>query len=242
MNYWQEGIYSWGHFITIALVLIGFYFLLKLIIRIGLNVGVVGNSQGRIVNILRHALIVFEPLALIVLIGVFVMISPMVHGTIMALILLSNISLIRNYFMGRMILLDGEIKVGTPIKSGELKGTVIGMDRAGLRIRTIDGTYFLNYQYLIQDGYLISNVDQIGGNYLMSIKDNRKEVKKEFKNELYHILRGSPFIEPERTIKFDMSDEDDLVRVSLAIRDKEHVNDLLDHLSDRGFTAQIINK
>lgn len=241
MKYWQEGIYSWGHFITILIVLIGIYFLLKLIIRIGINVGVLGKTQERIVGFLGDILIVFEPIALVVLLGIFVMISPMYHGTILALILLSGISQIRNYFAGRMILLNKSITIGSPIKSGEMKGTIIKMDRLGMRIRTLEGVYFVNYQNLQGEGYLISNLGQIGGIYLMSITDNREDPKKGMQNELYHILRASPFIEPERKIKIDINSEKSIATVGLAIRNNDHVDELLAHLNDRGFSAHIIN-
>ena len=241
MKYWQEGIYSWGHFVTILIVLVGVYFLLKLIIRIGGNIGFIGKTQERVVSFLRHVLIVFEPIGLVVLLAILVLISPIFHGTVLSLLLLSNISQIRNYFMGRMLLLNEAITIGTPIKSGEKKGTIISMDRFCLCIRTLEGEYYMNYQNLIKEGYLISNQDQIGGNYMISIIDRRKHPKMELKNELYHILRISPFIVPERKIRIDASLEKNNATVSLAIRNMDHVNDLLAHLEDRGFEVRIIN-
>ena len=241
MKYWQEGMFSWGHLISISLILIGVYFLLKLIIRIGLNVGILGNNQERVVSFLRQLLIVFEPFAVVVLLSLFVMISPIFYGTIVALILLSNIAQVRNYFLGRIILLNETITVGSPIKSGVLKGTVVQMDRLGIRIRTVEGIHFLNYQYLIKKGYLISSLEQIGGNYLVSIVDERKEPKRELQNDLYHILRSSPYIEPERKIRIDIKPDENIANVSLAIRNKDHVYDLLSHLEERGFAARIIN-
>ncbi|MFT4568528.1 MAG: hypothetical protein ACI9FN_003497 [Saprospiraceae bacterium] len=241
MKYWQEGIFSWGHFISISLLLIGVYFFLKLIIRVGLNVGILGKTQERVVSLLKQFLFVFEPLSLVILLSLFVMISPLFHGTILGLILLSNIAQIRNYFMGRMLMLNETITVGSPIKSGSLKGTVVQMDRLGLRIRTLEGVHFLNYQYLIEVGYLISNLDQIGGNYIISIVDERKESKKELQVELYHLLRSSPFIEPERKIRIDVKGAENIANVSLAIRNKDHMTDLIEHLKERGFLARIIN-
>ena len=241
MKYWQEGIFSWGHFISISLILIGVYFLLKLIIRVGLNIGFLGKVQERIIGFLKQLMIVFEPIALVILLSLFVMISPIFHGTIIALILLSNIAQVRNYFMGRMLMFNETIAIGSPIKSGALRGTVVQMDRLGLRIRTLEGLHFLNYQNLIEDGYLISNLDQIGGNYIVSIVDERKEPNKELQYDLYNILRSSPFIEPERKIKIDVKPNENVANVSLAIRNKDHVTDLIEHLKERGFLARIIN-
>lgn len=239
MDYWQHSIYNWGHLLGIFMILLAIFFLLKLLIRVGASIAIFGKAQVGIIHFLEHLMVAFEPISLVILIGVFVMIAPMLHGIIVGLIIVGTISQLRNYCSGRVILYNQTILLGMPLQSRGVRGTVVEMDRLGVQIRSQEGTHYLTYRHLMESGYTIATMAKVGGNYKLSIHHVAKD-KKDMHQELYHILRNSPYLESDTAIKIAYDTDATAATVNLAIRNQEHYLDLIQHLENRGFQARIL--
>lgn len=242
MEYFLTDRYNWVHFLTFVAILLGVYFLLKLLIRIGLNIRLVGKAQSYILGILQTLLLVFEPVAIVILLGVFVLISPQLHGILVAFVLLGSVSILRSYVNGRIILFDKEIGVGSALQTSNNAGTVTEMGRLGLKVRSKTGKHFINYSSLIKDGYALSTNENVGGNYQLSLEDIREEDGHAMNEELHLILSTSPYLEAEDQLKIEeVTSNPKKASVSLTIRNKKHLQDLIALLYARGYKADIIN-
>jgi len=229
-----EGRFSWAFFFTMAFILLGLFFLLKLLLRIMQNINMSGRYRNVIIRYLEHALLLFEPMVLVILSTIFILIYPRIHGIIAAIIGVGTLSQIRNYFHGRAILFDQQIGIGTPIRTKSAAGKVTAIGRLGIRVRNSKGLHFVNYASLLNSGYSLSSEEKIGGYYKLEVTANGHEDSKEKQRaKLKSLLISSPYIDVDHVPRISQKDEKMLVRVS--VRNKEHLSDLIRLLEDREY-------
>ncbi|MEM9931748.1 MAG: hypothetical protein AAF840_18225, partial [Bacteroidota bacterium] len=106
-------------------------------------------------NWIHYALLFFEPLLLLVVSSYFILIQPFYHGLIILLVLLLNFRHLRNYFSGRILLLDRGITVGQRFAIDTEQGIISNTGRLGLLFQTSRGTRFLDYNQILKQGYTL---------------------------------------------------------------------------------------
>ena len=233
-----EARFSWAFFFTSVLILVGLFFLLRLCLRITQNVNISGRYRSVMIRYLEHAILLFEPLALVILLTIFVLIAPRIHGIIAMIIGVGTIAQIRNYFHGRAILFDQQISLGTPIKTKLAAGRVTDVGRLGIRVRNSEGLYFINYASLLNDGYSLSSEEKIGGYYQLEVIPIEENESKERQLELLRsLLIASPYIDVDNSPSIEQEGRSFLVRIS--VRNKEHLNDLIRLMQDRGYQTSM---
>jgi len=145
-----DGTFSWAGFFSLLALQVGLFFLLRLAHRLlaqSVNWGFVMSWVKTVVN---YTLLVYEPLALVLIISAFVLIKPLFHGLILLLILLLAYKHLRNYFSGRLLLLQALLETGRSMTSGVQTGTIASIGRLGITLQTGEGIAFLNYTQLTE--------------------------------------------------------------------------------------------
>ncbi|MEM1214984.1 MAG: hypothetical protein AAGJ82_04830, partial [Bacteroidota bacterium] len=92
------------------------------------------NWQQISERLLSYFLLLFEPLAVLVLGSYFVLIHPFFHGLIVLLLLVTNFSHLRNYFSGRVVRFDSASRIGNRLSSQQTTGLITKIGRLGLRL------------------------------------------------------------------------------------------------------------
>jgi len=137
------------------------YLLLYFIRRIMPNLAFLGRLRSPLRKWLDKTIILYEPLAILLMVAVFIMIKPGFHGLMAGALIIFSIDHVRNYFQGRLYLTNKTLKVGRRIKVGGSEGIIVDLGRFGVDVRTDEGLSFLPYQVLIRNGYVMSSGDKI---------------------------------------------------------------------------------
>jgi len=230
---------SWSQLLLTIVVLVAIYILLRLLYRLSRNIGYWPAYQRRANKYLRALLLLYEPVATVVVVAVFVLISPMFHGVIVGVIIIGGVSGIRNYFSGRVLLWDATLIEGLRIITGDKEGVVQHLGRVGLRMKSNQGLQYLSYTKLLKEGYLISSGEYSGGTCLLNIEPQGEETLESLSHRLKHLLASSPYIDPAHKPEINISRDMNSLDVRVLVRHTRHQQELISLIRERGFAPTL---
>jgi len=237
--------YTWANFLEIAVFLVIFWFVLLFFRDIFERTRWFGKSQDSVQRGMDVLLLLFEPLAILLLLGVFVFVNPWLHGLIVLLILVGGFSHFRNYFSGRIVRFDKKIVVGKSINTDNVQGIIDCRERLGLRIKTSKGIQFIGYSNLLKNGYMLLADKEIGGFYHLRIKPEENNENKNHLQYLFDLLVTTPFIDHSLKPEF-IENEDkekaDVISMQVSVREKTHLSELTNLIKERGYLCKILKK
>ena len=228
-------IISWGDWLLALGLLIGFYFVLMILLGILRRVHFLGQFQKRVVHFLDVLLKLYEPIVATILLIMFVFINPYIHGLFAAFLLLVCYFPVKNYMNGRVFLWSNELEKGNRIQVEQSTGVIQDLGRLGLSLQTKGGLRFINYSNLLQDGYMLLKGDRVGCLHQIEIHvpDDHKTTKKDF---LQKRLFACPYIDwtwKPRIISSHESEKNFIVQ--LMIREDQHLQYLVDLIREWGY-------
>lgn len=232
--------YSWSGLFGIAMRLALVYLLLLLGKRLLARQSVLRPWQEYLNRFLRYAMVFFEPIALLLLISYFILIQPFYHGLIFAVAILAGLQHLRNYWCGRILLFDPNLRIGTRLRHQQQGGLITYIGRLGMRLQTNKGLHYLNYGDLLQDGYTMLTGEESGSFFRLKIRVNPEaEQAPNFQN-LEEILQVIPYLnwQHQPQVQANRSEAEEWV-VSLALHEEQHLNDLIERLAEQDFLARI---
>ena len=244
MDNWIPYQQSWASFIGIGLSLLAIYFVLLFAQRLLKRFHYLGRWQDRICRILHFVLIVFEPLAAILLCSVFVLINPLVHGLFLLLILIFGASYIRNYMSGRLAQVDNNIAKGMRIRTGTAEGIITEMDRMGLYLQSRDGLHYISYVKLMTTGYTLISGDEIGGLYHLEIDTGEVKSKTNPIQQLMDRLTMTPYIDwkhkPELYL-IESATDTQRIDTRILLKEESHLHELIALIREWGYEAKVLD-
>ena len=104
--------FSWIYWGITALVLLIVYFLLKFFLRLARQTTFFKRNRLYLKSSMEWALLIYEPLALFILAGIFVFINPVFHGFLIGLLLIPGFQHLRNYESGKIIQASKSLTLG----------------------------------------------------------------------------------------------------------------------------------
>lgn len=232
--------YSWGGLFGIALRLAVVYLVLLLAQRWLSRLSAPATWQDYLNRWLKYGLLLFEPVALLLLCSYFILIQPFYHGLIFALALLAGLKQLRNYWCGRILLFDPSLRIGTRLSHQQQSGLITYIGRLGIRLQTNQGLLFLNYVDLLEDGYTLLTGEESGSFFRLKVNPKPDaETKPELK-QLQELLQVVPFLNWQHQPQIEIAGNDsEAWIVNLALYEERHLNDLMERLAEQGFLARI---
>ncbi|MGH1437947.1 MAG: hypothetical protein ACRBG0_26150 [Lewinella sp.] len=231
--------YSWGGLLSISIQLALFYFALQLAHRILIRISAPANWQLVVDRYVRYGLLLFEPIVVLVIGSYFMLIKPFFHGLIVLLLLLACLRQLRNYFSGRILLFDHNLKVGTRLNHQDFSGLITYIGRLGLRLQTNKGLHFLNFEDLLKDGYTLLIGEKNSSFFRLKINVAEKEDNTAKLEQLQELLQVVPYLNwlhrPQITTT-NPTDQPWLVEI--ALHDEKHLKDLIQRLEEQDFSAR----
>lgn len=239
--------YTWSDLFLLVIVLGLVYLLLFFVRRIIHSFSFLGRLRSPFRKLLDKIIILYEPLAILLAVAVFVMIKPGFHGLMVGALTVFSLDHMRNYFQGRLYLTNATLKVGRRIKVNGSEGVITTLGRFGVDVRTDDGLSFLPYQALIKNGYVMSSGDKIGGYYHLTISADHKEEalsagqeSRAILSEVTHLLISSPYVDGDHKPEISRSLSNPMeIHTKLLVKEESHLHDLISLLSEHGFNSVI---
>lgn len=233
--------FSWTYLLTTVVLLVGLFSALQFIDRLFEKVALMGTWQQPVHRVIRFLIVVFEPLAIIWIGGIFVLINPVFHGLLLALLFLSAFTFLRNYIAGRIIQMDHHIERGARLQAGIVEGVVLNISRLGIQLQTKEGLFKLSYTRLLDNGYTVLSGEQIGGFYHLRIRPKEAESKVRHQQHLQQLFVTTPFLDwshkPELTA---LEDEEKRLEARVLVREENHLHDLMALIREWGYECSLI--
>lgn len=237
--------YSWTNLLEIAVLLVIFWFVLLFLKNIFIRTRWFGKSQDSVQRGMDILLLLFEPLAILLLLGVFVFINPWLYGLIVSLVLVGGFNHFRNYLSGRIVRFDKKIEEGKSIKTEKVQGIIDSRERLGLRIKTGKGIQFVGYSNLLKNGYMLLADKEIGGFYHLRITPEESNQTNNHLQYLFDLLVTTPFIDRSFKPEFletEDKDKAEVISMQVSVREKTHLSELTNLIKERGYLCKILKK
>lgn len=233
--------YTWGNWLTTLFGLAVLYFLLRFLAKRLSKMNFLGKHQGGVQWAIHSVLLIYEPIALLVLGVGCVLVNPLFNGLGLGLALLIGFNHLRNYFNGRIVQFDKNVKAGAKLTTGELSGIVSEIGRLGLRLKNSRGLHFMNYSKLLSNGYLIRSGEEIGGYYKIKIAHKEKENKIPAKEKIMDMLAAAPYLDWDNKPELYFSDKNKgQLNARVSVKEKNHLHDLLALIGESGYDAEVV--
>ena len=241
MEYLLLPLFRWIDLVLAALILYGIYALLFLLRERLEKTRRAEGFRARAYHAIAATLLLYEPLAILILLMVFVFINPAVHGLLVLLVIVAGFSRIRDYLSGRIVLFTPLISVGKRMKTERHTGVISRIDRIGLYLQTGEGLHFVNYSALLTGGYSLITGKDIGGYYQLLLTPPEK-VEHPLR-ELGDRLTTTPYL--DRSFRPELAyaeNRDGKIQARLSVREEKHLTELLALLREWGYPATIAKR
>ncbi len=230
--------FNWVDFLTATVILVIIWFLLKFLIRILGKAPFLGKYQPVVFRSIKYLILLFEPLALAVLVSIFVLINPLFHGLVFCWIFLTGFYQIQNYFNGLVVRFDNSISVGKNLSTNNLKGIISKMDRSGMQLKTEQGLHFISYSNMLREGYMLVSGEEIGGLYNLIITSSTNENIAYTMTKLKNLIITTPYIDWNHKPEFMFSgEEEEQVTARIVLKDESHLNQLIALINEWGYVC-----
>ncbi len=232
--------FNWIELGLAAVFLLLVYFLLQFLQRIVSRAGFLRNMRFAIEDGIHQLLLFYEPLAGIILIGILVFINPVLHGSLLILLILLGYKQLRNYVSGRVIRINKSLSAGKKIKVDNQQGIISVVGRQGIEIQTDEGLHFIPYQHLQEKGYTLISGQEIGGFYQLELLPKDEKAKPAVLQEgLMNLLAATPYLDiqfkPELTVR------DQTIHARVLLKEEQHLSALLALIEDWGYQGKVTN-
>ncbi len=220
---------TWTDFFTLDIFLLAFYFVLTFAQRMLPRLSMAERYLGPVRRTIDYIILAYEPLVILIVTSNFILIDPVLHGTLVAILLLAGFSHVRNYVSGRLVRLDPSIKVGERLKLQNTQGIITEKGRLGLHLRSSKGKHFINYSQLYSEGYLLLSGEEIGGFYQLNIRPRDPEEKVDYARRLSDLLTTTPYLDWNHTpeIRANTNNETLSYQARFSVREEGHLRDLI---------------
>lgn len=234
---------TWIQFFGSATVALALYLLLKFAQRTLTVVFFSRKWYPASSKLLTKIIVAYEPVAILVLVGVLVFINPFTYGLAALLVGLAGFYHLKNYLGGRMVFLQGIVVPGKKIRIGKLEGTVETLGKMGLRIRSHAGLHFISYEKLLTEGYSLLSGEDVGGFCHLKMAPRTEVPKTNHAQRIADLLATAPYInwnhKPQVLPGENGGNE---VEVKMLLRENQYLDDLKKLINEWGYDCKAINK
>ena len=233
---------SWWEFLLVALSLAAIYFVLFEIQQLTKHSSFSGRYQNQFRELFRKIFVVFELLAIVTLVGVFVWINPWLHGSMMLFLIIGSWSYLRSYISGRWVHFDNHIVEGIEVQTADLQGIVAEMGRVKMHLQTSEGLHHLSYNRLLENGYTLVSGEKIGGFYHLALTP--KEANTTFNNHRLHLLDlfgTAPYVDwHHKPELFQDEAIENQIDAKILIKEESHLHELIALIKEWGYQCKLV--
>lgn len=189
----------------------------------------------------QRILVIYEPLAVIILASIWVLVNPVWHGILMLFLVASAFPHVRNYVTGRLIRLSNELSVGKNIIVQNEQGTISQLAPLGVYIMMNSGLRYFNYNQLAKQGYTIVSGSDLGEYCTIAVTLQEENDRQKQQQWLIHMLMASPYIDsnyPPKLLDRGANDNHK-TSIKLLLHKGNYHNHLTTLINDWGYPCQL---
>lgn len=200
------------------------------------------ETNAIIINkVIVNFLLIYEPLAVLLLLSVLIGVKPSMMLPIVTILLIVSHKHWRNYISRTVVMINKRIKYGVHIHSGDVDGKVIKFGRLGTEIHTRKGIHVISYQSLLDNGYTISEGDEISRLYTIHMKTEGDKIN-DIESKLLDHLANTPYIDWSTSPEIEMSGvEKGKIILKVVLRDKSHLDEIVSLLQEWQYRDIAVN-
>ena len=191
------------------------------------------ESNAIIVNkVIDNFLLIYEPLALLLLLSALIGVKPSMILPVVVILLIISHRHWRNYISRTVVLINKRIKPGVHIHSGNVEGKVINFGRLGTEIQTQKGIFVMSYQTLLDNGFTISEGDEVSRLYSIQMSTIGGGSIESTTVLLDH-LANTPYIDWSSPPEIEEAGIDkNNITLRVVLRDKSHLDEIVSLLKE----------
>ncbi len=234
--------FSWQQFIFILFAFIAVYVLLQMLHDLLIRAKFLGRIRFELSKSVKLALLIYEPLAIFLVLIMFAFVNLPINGILILLLLLFSAFHLKNYITGQIIKFNTAFGPGKQIKVQQHQGIITSAGKFGLKIKTNQGVQYLQYANLIEQGYLLFSGENISGYYTLAISikpDKEKNMSLDHQTVL-DILITSPYLDLSQQPEIFPSSTEDEIHVRVLVKEENHLYNLITMLEGKGYNCKII--
>ncbi|NND33180.1 MAG: hypothetical protein HKN76_11365 [Saprospiraceae bacterium] len=195
-----------------------------------------GLDLGEYLKVFIHkALLIYEPIAVLIIATSLFLVDPIRHGPILALLIILGFPGLKNYINGRILLLSTALSRATRIQTDSIKGAVVQWERLGLCLQTDEGLRHIPYSHLVAQGFTLIAGEQMGHLVELNLTEKKDAIGSFAK--LQGIVLSCPYLDTSH--RPDFIEMPDHVNASLILRDEKYLPDLIQVLEEWGWEARL---
>ena len=229
---------SWARWIIMSLLVFLFYWIIRIANSIFQKASLLGGWKVKVHNVIHKMYVLAEPIALLIIIGGFIFINPIVHGIIALFLALISYELVKSYFSGKVLQLNEELFVGQNIKVQNSEGFIQEIGRTNLSIQTKQGVEYISFAQLFQSGYTQMQGDKIGGLQALLIEGTEEEKKLTIQN-IKDRLWETPYLDWSFNPEVNITNVQNQFEVKVLLREKTHLEDFKNLINEWGYTCRL---
>lgn len=242
MNQILLGNITWTAFFVIAFFVFFIYLLFYLVSLMMTRFSLRRNWQNRIRVFIQQMLIIYELLAILFLIVLFILVNPIIHGFIFLFVLLGSLSYFKSYISGRWIHFDKVIREGMELNIEDKQGVVTKMGRLKMRMQTQLGLHDVSYYSLLSNGYTILSGENIGSFCHLELSPTEPIVPlKNHSIYLLDLLTTTPYIDWRHKPELAEQKRNGAtsVNVNILLKEEQYLQDLISLIQEWGYQCSI---
>lgn len=229
-----------GNFFMITLALLVLYFVLSFANRLLKSARFQKPWQTRVQLAIHYLLLVYEPLAIIILVSAFILINPLFDGLLIGLLLIAGFTHVRNYTSGWLILADSNMSVGKKLKTGNLQGIISKLGRLGLHLQTNEGIHYISYSKLQNQGYAMVAGEEIGGFYYLKISPNDDQKALNHSLRVMELLASAPYVDRNHKPELLPNKSNSCLEARVLLKEETHLYELLALIEEWGYKSAVL--
>lgn len=152
-----EHINTWNGLFAMLVFLVLLYWVVKVFTYSITNFTKKTVTHKKIVNFLNQLLLLFKPIAAILLLLDFITINPIAHTILLVIIGVFGFKHINNYINGIIMKISPLIGKGAAFETGEHLGEIKQMLPLGLLLSTETGERFISYTEIATNGFAVKS-------------------------------------------------------------------------------------
>jgi len=226
-----------SQFLIAILIIAIIYYTMSMLRRWTLSTFLSEDDQESVRLIINNFLLIYEPIAILVLTSYLIGINPAFIGAIVIILLIVSHQHWRNYISRTVILLGGKIDNHNHIHSEKVSGRITHIGKTNIHIQTEAGIHVMTYKSLLDNGYTISHGNRAGRIYNLQLVAKEENLNKEHEVYLQDQIAGSPYIDWSIEPEIEASSISvGHISVKLMLRDKAHLDEIVSLIDNWGYT------
>lgn len=232
-----ENIKTWQNLVFLGFLLLVIYWVIKLLSYFIARLARKNVTNKIIVAYFNKTLLIFKPIAILLLLLNFISINFITHSLLLAIVAVFGYKHINNYINGIIIKINPLIGKGTLLEIGEYQGEIKQMLPFGMVVSTETGERFINYSEIESKGFAVKSNET---SLLRQTLFLQTELSKD---DILDLLFENPILNNEEYPAVKATEKEKQYKLQYSLESGASSEDLMAFLNEKNInTTQTINK